>query len=251
MRFPRIDLREAAVLAGVYACSFLTGCGNSCFVGYSVNGNGGVIVKAGNPPPVCTLNQAQGMVRASMVKAPVCVDCAPAARVQHFLVVLRGMQIHSEGGEGEANGWVDLAPGLAASPRSVDLMGDSLPEPAVIAAIVPAGSYDMLRLEFASQEVSIQSENDFRQRQCGNAVSNRLIMGDGRSEPLSFAGDTNELLIPLTKETKSLLVLPDSASELHIQLGARPSIGTFTSGNSNPPMQLVGEVVAKRVTETN
>ena len=248
MRFLCIDLRAVAVFAGVCACSAFGGCGNSCVVGYSVNGTGGVIVKAGNPPPVCTLNQAQGMVRAAMVKTPECVDCAPGGRVQHFLVVLRGMQIHSEG---DGDGWVDLAPGLAASPRSVDLLGDSLPQPAVISAVVPAGSYDTLRLEFASQEVSIQSENDFRQRQCGNAVSNRLIMGDGRSEPLSFAGDTNELLIPLTKETKSLLVLPDSASELHIQLGARPSIGTFTSGNSNPPMQLVGEVVAKRVTETN
>jgi len=248
MRFLCIDLRAVAVFAGVCACSAFGGCGNSCVVGYSVNGTGGVIVKAGNPPPVCTLNQAQGMVRAAMVKTPECVDCAPGGRVQHFLVVLRGMQIHSEG---DGDGWVDLAPGLAASPRSVDLLGDSLPQPAVISAVVPAGSYDTLRLEFASQEVSIQQEDDFGQGQCGNAGPNCLVMDDGRREPLSFAGGMNELLIPLTKETTALAVLPDSTSELQIQLGARQSIGMSPSGGGKWAMQVIGEVAARRVIETN
>jgi hypothetical protein len=251
MRFPLIHLREAAVLAGVCASSLLGGCGNSCFVGYSVNGNGGVIVKAGNPPPVCTLNQAQGMVRAALVKIPVCVNCAPVVQVQHFFVVLRGMQIHGESGDGGANGWIDLAPGLATSPRRFDLVGDSLPEPAVTSAIVPAGSYDTLRLEFASEEPLPPQGDEFGEGQCDAGASNCLIAGDGRIVPLSFAGDTTELLLQLTKETKPLLVLPDSATELQIQLGTRQFLGMTSSSAGKPPMQLVGEVVERRSASAN
>jgi hypothetical protein len=251
MWFQRIDLREAAVLAGVCASSLLGGCGNSCVVGYSVNGNGGVIVKAGNPPPVCTLNQAQGMVRAAMVKIPVCVDCTSVSQVQHFFVTLRGIQIHSEGGDGGGSGWVDLAPGLAASPRRFDLVGDSLLEPTVTAAIVTAGSYDMLRLEFTSEEALSQQEGDLGQSQWGAEASNCVILGDGRIEPLSFAGDTTELHMQLTKEAKPLLVLPDSTTELQIQLGARQSLGMWSSSAGKPLMQLVGDVAVRRVGGAN
>jgi hypothetical protein len=217
MQFLGLDLRKPALLAVLCAAGCVVGCGNSCFVGYSINGNGGVIIKAGNPPPVCMLNQAQGKVRVAMARIAKCDNCAPVGQVQHMLVALRGIQIHSEG-EADDAGWVDIAPTLATSARTLDLVGDPIPDFVVASAIVPAGSYDLLRLRFAPDIEASESEDGPGLDHCGSGIANCLIMSDGRIEPLRIGSDSAEVPIRMTQP---LLVLPDGASQIRVRLATQ------------------------------
>jgi hypothetical protein len=127
----------------------LPGCGNSCFVAFSNNGNGGVIVKAGDPAPTCSLSQGTGMVSAVTLESPACASCTAAARVEHVWLTLRSIQIRPSASEGTiAVGWIELAPQLANDPRPIDLKGNSPPVLLVERAIVPAGSYTEVRVEY-------------------------------------------------------------------------------------------------------
>jgi hypothetical protein len=244
MRFVRRDLRKTVLLVLVCVSSSLAGCGNSCVVAYSVNGNGGVIVKGGDPPPVCALNQAQGMVRAAIVRNPRCEGCAQVTRVEHMFVLLRGIQIHVEGDD--SGDWVDIAPELAASPRKLDLMGDSVRELIVTQAEAPAGTYDRVRLQFLTGPEPHESEDGSGEERCGSGLSNCLTMGDGRVEPLGFPGEQPEVFVRLPAESKALLVLPSSTSELQIRLGVQPMVERFPSNTGKPQLQIAGEVFLAR-----
>ena len=235
----------------VVACAALcfAGCGNSCFVGYSINGNGGVIVKGGNPPPTCSLNQAQGMVRAAMVKTAACNNCAPVATVQHMYVVLRSIQIH-RGDDNSDSAWVDLAPGLASNPLHLDLIGDSLQPLADAPAFVPAGTYDSVKLQFAADSTSEQTADDSAQTRCGAGLANCLLTGDGQIESLRFSMEAaTELVLPLDQQNNSLLVLPQSKLELGIHLGARPIERSLDSASYRPQLLVIGEVVARKAAD--
>lgn len=246
MRFVRRDLRKTALLVLLCVSSSLAGCGNSCVVAYSVNGNGGVIVKGGDPPPVCTLNQAQGMVRAAIVRNPRCQPCAQVTRVEHMFVVLRGIQIHSEGDDSGSGDWVDIAPELAASPRKLDLIGDSVPELIVTPTEVPAGVYDRVRLHFLTGRDPDEPEDGSGEERCGNGLSNCLAMGDGRVEPLDFPGEEPEVFVTLPADSKALLVLPSSTSQLQIRLAVQPLAESSPSNTGKPRLQIAGEVFLAR-----
>ena len=248
MRSPGCDLTKLLLPAAACLASYVAGCGNSCFVGYSVNGNGGVIVKGGNPPPVCTLNQAQGNVRVAMAKSATCQSCAPVAGVQHMFIKLRGVQIHSYGEDGDA-AWLDLAPELAAQPLGLDLIGDGLSDVGVSSSMVPAGTYDTLRLQFAPGSATSDAEAQANPERCGGKVSNCLILGDGRTEELTFAGQPAELVLPIAGDGQPLLVLPDTSTELQIHLGARQVTDASDAHSATRSMRVVGEVVIRRGTD--
>src|SRR5271156_5520199 len=126
MRFSRCHLRSAFSCVAMFTSIVLVGCGNSCFIGFSNNGNSGVIVKAGDPAPSCPLSQANGTMSVVALKSPACEVCTAAARTEHILVTLRGIQIHpSAGDDTNPPDWIELAPGLAKEPRQIDVMGDS------------------------------------------------------------------------------------------------------------------------------
>src|SRR3974390_151223 len=149
MQFPRSTLQRLFFVVAVCATANVTGCGNSCFVGFSNNGNGGIIIKGGNPPPVCTLNQAQGMVRLTLARVPAPVDSAPVATVQHIYVMLGGVQIRPVGtSDAESNDWIELAPQLRDQPRRIDLVDASEAELLSENPQVPADTYPLVRLQF-------------------------------------------------------------------------------------------------------
>ena len=237
MQFLSLDLRKIAPLAVLCAGGCVAGCGNSCFVGYSINGNGGVIIKAGNPPPVCMLNQAQGKVRVAMAKIAKCDNCAPVGQLQHMLVALRDIEIHSEG-ETDDTGWVDIASTVAANPRTLDLVGDPIPDFVVASATVPAGSYDLLRLRFAPDMDGSESEDHPGTDHCGSGIANCLIMSDGRMEPLRVGGDSAEVQ---TRMKQPLLVLPNSVSQLRIHLATQPNADISAVG-SKAQVLVLGEL---------
>jgi len=243
MQSLRCALTKTPRLALVCAVSFVAGCGNSCFVGFSVNGNGGIIVKAGDPPPVCQLNQAQGNVRVVMVEAPSCEQCAPVAQVRHMFVELRGFQLHNAGEDAET-AWVDVAPELAANPRQFDLIGGSQVALTASPAMVPAGTYDLVRLQFAPQFLPVESDASSDKTPCGATATNCLILGDGRTLDLGFAGQRRELVLKFAQDRTPFFLLPDARAELRIQLGAQQSSEIAVSGA--PPLRIVGDVAVQR-----
>lgn len=219
-------LRFTAVL-GVIA---LSGCGNSCFVGISNNGNGVVIIKAANPPPSCSLSQGNGMMSVTAVKSAICEGCTAAARVEHVFVSVRGVQLRG-GASGNANSgeWVEVAPQLAKEPRQIDLMGQGGPEILVDRVAVAAGSYREVRLQFLGGEdkggEGLRAENA-----CGEAGWNCAVRGDGRVEAIELAGEVPEVVISSERiEGNSVLVLPDGRMVLQARI--EPSEGDhFSSG---------------------
>ena len=177
------------------------------------------------------------MLRIALLKHVTCESCAPASQIEHQFVVLRGIQIHAQSFGSDGDQWFDVAPELAAIPREFDLIGDS---PLDWAAILPAGTYDFARLQFAPDHTTSPAH-------CGAEVVNCLILRDGRIAPLGFASDAPEVVIQLTNNAKPLLVLPNSTSELHLRLEPRTRTPVSLSLRDAPPMQLVGEVVTEGV----
>jgi Domain of unknown function (DUF4382) len=252
MRFSRCHLRSAFCCAAMFTAVGFAGCDNSCFVGFSNNGNGGVIVKAGNPAPTCSLSQANGTMNAVALKSPVCETCAPANRVEHVFVTLRSIQLRpSASDDTNSPDWVELAPHLANEPRQIDLMGNSMPVILVKSAIVPAGSYREVRLQFfwgpptSAEELPVENA-------CGETRWNCIVMADGHVEPLRLPGGVPELLIlSQSTESESLVVVPDARMDL--QLSLEPHQGSYFSSTEGwrPQNLLVGRatVVQQRSSE--
>src|SRR5215469_15495390 len=86
-------LRRSGPSVLILSMAAVVGCGNSCFIGFFNNGNGGAIIKAGNPPPPCSLPQTNGMMSVLAVKSSKCESCA-ASHPQHVFVTLQGIQLH-------------------------------------------------------------------------------------------------------------------------------------------------------------
>jgi Domain of unknown function (DUF4382) len=238
MRFSRCHLRSTFLCAAMFAVIGLAGCANSCFVGVSNNGNGVVIVKAGNPAPTCSLPQVNGTMSAVVVKSSFCETCMAAARVEHVFVTLRSIQLRpSASDDTNSSNWLELAPHLANEPRQIDLMGNSMPVILVNSAIVPAGSYREICLQFfagsATSTEELPAENA-----CGETRWNCMVLADGHVEPLRFPGDVLEVLVPSQSiESDSVVVLPDARTELRLSL--EPHQGSYFSSAEGWKMQSV------------
>jgi hypothetical protein len=247
MRFSRCHLRCTFRCASMFIAIGITGCGNSCFVGFSNNGNGGVIVIAGNPAPTCSLSQANGKMSVVLVKSPVCEPCTAAAGVQHVFVTLRGIQLRpSASDDTNSSKWLELAPHLANEPRQIDLMGNSMPVILVDSVIVPAESYREIRLQFFPESPT-SAEGQPAENACGEARWNCMVMANGHVEPLRFPAGVQELFIPSQSiEGDSVVVLPDSRMDLRLSL--EPSQGSYFSIGEGwkPQNALVGHATVVR-----
>jgi len=223
------------------------GCGNSCFIGVSNNGNGTLVVKAGNPPPACSLNQVQAGMRVAIVRSPVCEVCTPSARITHLFVTLRGIQLHpGVAAEPNSVGWVEITPQLANEPLLVDLIGASAGKIDLEGARVPAGPYRQVRLQFLSDS-SVGAEVSLTKAVCGSLRSNCVVLGDGRIEPLLFARGERELLLAAQNlEDGSFLVLPDKSNELRLHLDPRQVFLSSAAEPWKPQVLLVGRAAILR-----
>jgi hypothetical protein len=247
MRCCRFRLRKTVHCAAMLTAFGLIGCGNSCFVGFSINGNGGVIVKAGNPTPTCSLSQGTGIVSAVALKSPVCESCAAAARMKHVWVTLRSIQIRPSGIDDTTPiDWIELAPDLAKAPHQIDLMGDSEPVLLVDSRIVPAGSYREVRLEFFTGSNGNAKELT-AENACRETLWNCILMENGHVEPLQLPGDVPELVIHSPHiESDSLLVLPNARMELRLSLEPNQVAHFSDSEGWTPQTILVGRAAFVR-----
>jgi hypothetical protein len=214
--------RFSSVLRCVRCCVvvFLTtvisgGCGNSCFVGFSNNGNGGVIVKAGNPPPACSLPQTNGAMSVSALKPLVCGFCA-APGPQHVFVTLRGVQLGtSTMAEPQPADWLEIAPRLREEPLQIDLIGGSVPEVLVDNAAVPPGTYRQVRLRLLAD--SEPDDGKLRsQNACGQAHHNCIVTAGGRIDDLGWSADPDFLVVAGTALNGALLVPPGAKMDLFL-----------------------------------
>jgi len=195
---------------------FAAGCGSTCFVGFSNNGNGSLLITASNPATACPTSQGMGTVLVSATKSVPCEMCTDASRMNRVFIALSGISLRESG---ESSTWLDLAPQLAREPLQIDLMDSSVPAQTLIAsAIAPAGSYREIRMQFAA-DFQIRSEESVIASDCGRVHWNCIVAADGRAEPLFFPNDGSELVISTDNiENGSFLVLPGSKTTLRLTL---------------------------------
>jgi hypothetical protein len=223
MRFSPFSFQTIFCCAVIFLAVGLSGCGNSCYAGFSINGKGGLIVVAGNPPPACSLSQVNGTMRVVALKSPVCESCMPATRVEHVFVTLQGVQLLPLAGDDtNSPDWLELAPQLAKEPRQIDLMGNFLPVILQENTTVAAGSYREVRLQFVSGS-SMSAETLPSENACGGTLWNCRVMADGHVQPLRLPTDGSELSIPSQNmENGPFVVLPDTGMELRLSLESHP-----------------------------
>lgn len=211
------DLRRIGCCVVILFAAALTGCGNSCFAGFSNNGNGSIIIKAGNPPPACSLTQGNGTMQVVAVKSAVCESCPATNRMQHVFVTLQGIKLHSSAIAGaNSPDWLEIVPQLANEPRQIDLMGGPAAEVLVEMAAVPAGTYHQVRLLFLRDSDGYAGKL-LPENACGQARYNCVVMADGRVQPLGWPADVSAVLItPEAMNGGSLAVLPGGRTDLRL-----------------------------------
>lgn len=208
----------------VLSATALNACGNSCFLGFVNNGNGGAIIKTGNPSSSCTLPQTTGMMSVVAVKQSVCDSCSAAARPLHTFVTLHGVQLRTNANaDSNSSGWLEIAPQLAAEPRQIDLIGGSGPEILVEAATIPAGVYRQIRLLFLPDS-SPDARHSF------------VVSADSQVDSLVWPALAPELLIgPESIEGGSLVLLPDAKTALWLSFESRRAL--YSSGAEPPRLR--------------
>ena len=245
MRFHRLTIRDIFACIGIILAAGFAGCGDNCYFAFSDNGKGGLVVKAGSATQSCSLKKVNAAIRVVAHKSPVCETCTAAAQVEHVVAAVRRIQLRSgAASEATAGDWIEVAPELASEPREIDLMGSGRPEMLVENAIVPAGSYSGIRVEFSAEPG--HGDKPWNENACGAMHWNCLVMGDGHTEPLLFSGDVPQLDIPAQVEGDSFVLLPDSKVELQLRLDPRQVLHTSDGGPWTPRHQLHGSVTVVR-----
>lgn len=246
LRFTRALDREMPRVffsAAIIASFLLVGCTNFCLVAISNPGGGTVGVSTGNPPPSCSLNALNGMVRVVSLKSPPCEACTAAARVEHVFVTLRGIQVHPSAlADSDSPDWIDLVPALKSEPRQIDLMGGEIPEILGENVAIPAGNYQQVRLQFVAQDSAAGAvQEPSAGSACGTTRSNCAVMADGRVAPLFFSSQEPELRITGDRLTENpVVVLPDARIDLRLRVQANEAIYSSLPEHGDLRTELVG-----------
>ena len=244
----RWKLTSAALpYAVLFAVFGLVGCADSCFVGAFNNGNGGVIVKAGNPPPACLQPSTNGAIRGSWPEIDGMQDLY-AIRPNRACVchATRDSTSVSQRGGGE---WRDLARNRSTAKkptRQIDLIGELIPDTLLETETVPADSYTEVRLQFVPDSDG-NAREPITENACGQTGWNCLVRGDGHVELLHWPNAAPELVVPVENaDGDSFVMLPGSRMDLRLSLQPRPMF--YLSDNEGLSTQnvLVGRVSVAR-----
>lgn len=231
--------RIASALFLLYSCGLTaTGCNNTCVSG-TLNGPSGstVNVKAGDPPPSCSLSTANGVVHleigaASGTSTPFIV--APLRpRVTHLYVTVAGVDAHSSPlAVDDTPGWQPLAAALPQHPVQLDLLGDPQANASYAPfpdASLPAGAYRQIRLRLADP---LAGEPALETSRCSTGTPHCAVFSDGRFSTLAFPVSRPNLRIVLDGAPgHELYVPPDGAVALVIALD-RDRTFLWPSGDS-------------------
>jgi hypothetical protein len=235
MPFTQTILRNHFPFFLILAALAAAGCGSTCFQGFFNGGNGGGF-RGGNPQS-CPVPNVTGTMSAVVLKMSACENCSAATRAEHLFVTVRSIQLHpSPTVAGDSPDWIELAPHLADDPRQIDLIGDSPSGVLVENALVPAGNYNQLRVQFSATSAETSVEHLLKDA-CGVKPSNCVLTADGRVHPLRFPNASPELVIPFgATQSDSLLVLPDVHMDMRLRF--QPQLA-FTSSAEGLKIQYV------------
>jgi hypothetical protein len=231
--------RNASALLLLSACVLgTTGCNNSCVSGVLAPGGSTINVKAGNPPPSCSLSAASGTVQleigaASGTTSSPFVIAPLRPRVTHLYVTVAGVDAHSSPlAVDDTPGWQTLAGSFQQHPLQVDLLADphenasSAPFPE---ASLAAGAYRQIRLRMASappEEPALEASH------CGTGTPHCAVFSSGRVSALDFPVTRPNLHIVLDGAPgHELYVPPDGSAALVIELDRDRSF-LWPSGDS-------------------
>lgn len=205
----------------VFACLVLVSCGNSCVAGIFANGASNILVKTATSPPACPFSTGMSMMNVAAIKSPICEACTVSSRAHHIFVTIKSIQLHSVLRDSpNDHEWLELAPQVPREPRQIDLVRDSTPEILLQSALIPAGMYRELRLQF-SPDTPADSDLLLTENSCGRNRKNCMLMADGRVEELHFTGndDAPELLLPLQYNgSRALAVVPGETVDVRLTL---------------------------------
>jgi len=115
---------------------------------------------------------------------------APQGPFRHIYVTVTDVKIHqSDNASASDSGWLDLAPGLKASPVQVDLLG--VANQCFLAMLgsaeIEAGHYQQLRIILADNSVSVNGNK------CGSAANCVMLTSDPSNtpHPLQLSSESN------------------------------------------------------------
>lgn len=205
---------------------WLAGCNNTCFTFTSNPPAGTTGITVSNPGPVCALTKANGVVRVQLVSEPTCNSCpgSGSGQVQHVYLSIRSIEVHtSPTADDNSPDWQELLPReVAGQTVEADLQrgtdDQSAPKPLGDGVAIEAGIYSQVRLRLVPDQLAPEDRLPER-NPCGDVLFNCVVTEDDRIQPLLFDRDSQELRItPDRIEGGSLLILPDTYSELAIEL---------------------------------
>jgi hypothetical protein len=210
----------------------LPGCHNTCVI-FTSNPGGAIQIKAGDPPPSCTLSTARVALQVVVQAAPSCAACAPSNRIAHMFLSLRGIDLHPGVIADRASpDWQPLAPQLAAPPIQLDFGLGAATTPQLLSELVfiPAGQYRQVRLRLVPNQPS-PGDPSPEKNACGSAGFNCVVMADGSIEPLILDHAAPELLITSDRIAGGFLLLPpDSTAELTLELEPSRTLAATSTG---------------------
>jgi hypothetical protein len=222
MRYPPRALQNLFLIgAVVLECVALAACGDVCFSGVINNPNGVIITtKNASPPPTCPPSTIITTMNVAIIKSQLCESCTPSVRAEHISVTIKSIQLHSTSpSSADTPEWIDLAPQLRLQPRQIDLIADSTPLIVAQNAPVPVGTYREVRLQFAPDTSASSHDALPAKISCGENRENCMLMANGNIEPLYFAEEPPELLVPLQiNGSNSLAVVPGATVDLRLTL---------------------------------
>jgi hypothetical protein len=205
---------------------------------------GSILLACSNTDVQGDLNPAMGTVAVHVSDPTTCE--APAGPYSHVYVTIRGVRAHRTATADAADsGWVDLAPGLATTPRQVDLLGNANPS-CFLADLgsnqLEAGNYQQIRLILLDNNSGGQVSGN----QCsGNDANCVVLAADGSIHELLLSSEANTgIKIPSGQIAGGQFVVEEGqTSDLDIDLNACASIVITGAGQFRlKPVLHAGEV---------
>ncbi|MCI0354022.1 MAG: DUF4382 domain-containing protein [Acidobacteria bacterium] len=205
---------------------------------------GAIFLACGNVDVQGTLNPAMGTVAVHFSDPPTCE--APAGPYSHVYVTIRGVRAHrSSTADAADSEWVDLAPGLANTPRQVDLLGTANAS-CFLASLgsnqLEAGRYQQIRLLLLDNNSGGQVSGN----QCsGNDANCVVLAADGSIHELNLSSEANTgIKIPSGQIAGGGFVVEEGqTTDLDIDLNACASIVITGNGQFRlKPVLHAGEV---------
>jgi hypothetical protein len=221
---------RSSFLALLFLCAISIGCDNSCVIFVSNPSSGTISVDTAT----CSINKiANAMVRVRFMAGQTPLATPWSARVQHIFVTVRGVEARLAASEKDASAdWQEWAPQLAKRPMQMDLMPGSggPPSPVFLGeGEVRAGAYTRVRLLLMC-DASSREEPTPETNACAGAGFNCVVGVNGGIQPLAFAGSP-QILIPADQSGGIFTVLPDTKTDLDLELSPRSSL-TYMPGSA-------------------